>query len=628
MRGLGLPVYLLCFLVIGMAALFLPGIMRPASDKGLGKPTLSGEQRRALDQAEKALLEQRLSEAKQLLDPLRSFQDLRVRLLLAELDGYANPLPADRLAIMEKEVRADRGLSSVFHLARVAELSGDLPRAKSFLQELASTSYLAPDLQVPVQIRLASISAALGDHPLAIKISQGILLTQPGNEEMFQLFLRSLRASKGRVKPDLLLDIADHQHASHLECQSLLTAYLFDAGLKDEGIRRLERCLKLSPNDTSILSQLYVRYRQSKQWDRALDAFQRCLELGHAFPKQAQVAKAAFEAAREASTLGRSKQAFLFLRFALLRDRSLLEGGGEDTFTAISNLIQGEGNAEEKAVLAIFWRFMNGEPREALSAAQKIGPSLKDQVLARDIGVIQKACQGVLSGDEAYKKYLQDLEGARQPTRPVPTTPAVPVASETTTAKPLVASAPVSKPPEEEMPALTGNPRIDNILTEAKSFSHDAGRQRQAADNLVLLQAWELAERLMKRLSERDPADWQARYRLGVIAWHFQRFEEATDHLQETIRLKPDDAKARAKLARVLAQRGDFPQALEEAKTAIAKDPNSSEAHLVMAQVLFNRGRPDEALEEVNKGLAVEFDSTSETFLSLNQLRDEAGRKR
>lgn len=628
MKGLGIALFFLSLLVVGMGALYYPGIQRPIPThppkKGREILKLSAKQEKSLDEANKALLEKRLSDAQRLLEPLRGFSDLRVRLSLAELDGNTQRFSTEQIHALEKEVRADRGLVLVFQLARITERAGDHPRAKAYLQELARVSYLPPALQTPVNTQLASISASLGDHSLVIQITPKLLQAQPASEELLSLFLGSLRASKTKVSPRFLFEIVDRHHGSHFKCQLLLSKYLFDVGLKEEGIRRLEICHTLAPVDTFIMSQLYVFYRQSKQWDRALDMLQRCFDLEHVFPKQAMVAKASFEAAREAAKLQKPQQAFFFLRFALLRDRSLLESGGETTFTAVSDLIQSKGNEEERAVLAVFWRFMNGEPREALSAALSLGPKLKDHLLVRDLGTIQKACKGILEGESAYQRYLQELHVQRKPPPRIAPPPVAVVATLTAVGKPATTTVSIASPTAaSEVLESTGDPKVDAILKEAQVFSENSAFQWQAADRLMLLQAWETAERLMKKRVEQDHKDWQARYRLGVIAFHFQRLEEANEHLSEALRLEPNDGKSRVKLARMMLQRGELPQAYEEAKTALTKDPNLSEAYYVMGQVLFNRGRPDEAIKEIDQGLQLEIDATSETFSLLSTLRAE-----
>ena len=94
------------------------------------------------------------------------------------------------------------------------------------------------------------------------------------------------------------------------------------------------------------------------------------------------------------------------------------------------------------------------------------------------------------------------------------------------------------------------------------------------------------------------------------------KLEEAIDHFQKALQLKPDIAEAHNNLGVVLAKIGKLDEAVEHYQEALQIRPDYAEARINLGNALRTLGKLDEAIEHYQKVLQIKADS----IVILNEL--------
>ena len=90
------------------------------------------------------------------------------------------------------------------------------------------------------------------------------------------------------------------------------------------------------------------------------------------------------------------------------------------------------------------------------------------------------------------------------------------------------------------------------------------------------------------------------RYLLRVAARTTDgKWQEASTHFEEALRLRPQDSLAHESLGMILASQGKWDEAALHLRQAIAISPRLSSAHHNLAVVLMNQGKTQEAEKEL-----------------------------
>jgi protein O-GlcNAc transferase len=128
------------------------------------------------------------------------------------------------------------------------------------------------------------------------------------------------------------------------------------------------------------------------------------------------------------------------------------------------------------------------------------------------------------------------------------------------------------------------------------------------------------AELLCKIIIEKQPANAEALYLLGIISYHLQNYDSAIKYLKRYLRLNTKNADAYLALGMAYQQNGFLDDAITSYRKALNIDPNNSQLYLILGQLLDEKGQLDEAIVcyrktlEVNPGMVDAYNRLGNTL--------------
>ncbi len=106
------------------------------------------------------------------------------------------------------------------------------------------------------------------------------------------------------------------------------------------------------------------------------------------------------------------------------------------------------------------------------------------------------------------------------------------------------------------------------------------------------------AEHVYRMAIDRNPECWPAYTNLGAQFLQEQRFDEALEHCQKALTIKPDVAETQYNLGNCYLAKRDFAAAIPAYEAALRLQPNNARTHSNLAACLVSTGSVERALEQ------------------------------
>ncbi|MBV8215018.1 MAG: tetratricopeptide repeat protein [Verrucomicrobia bacterium] len=159
------------------------------------------------------------------------------------------------------------------------------------------------------------------------------------------------------------------------------------------------------------------------------------------------------------------------------------------------------------------------------------------------------------------------------------------------------------------VPAAAG---ISLALTHAESWQRWTGYTLYLCLLVTLTmlsyaqsQIYKNVETVWQTTISKNPTAWMAHNNLGAVLLKKKQLEDAIDHFNKAIEIKPDEASAFTNLGNALLQKGELGEAIFQYQKAVELKPAAAGLHYNLANALLARGEVDDAIAEYESTLAI-----------------------
>jgi tetratricopeptide (TPR) repeat protein len=122
------------------------------------------------------------------------------------------------------------------------------------------------------------------------------------------------------------------------------------------------------------------------------------------------------------------------------------------------------------------------------------------------------------------------------------------------------------------------------------------------------LHAYRDVETLWRDTLAKNPQTWLAQNNLGVVLVSLGRLQEAKEHYEQALRLKPDYPETHNDLGVVSLREGKLSDAIAECQEALRIQPDFAEAHNNLGNALMGLGRLEDAIGQYQQALRLKPD--------------------
>jgi tetratricopeptide (TPR) repeat protein len=120
--------------------------------------------------------------------------------------------------------------------------------------------------------------------------------------------------------------------------------------------------------------------------------------------------------------------------------------------------------------------------------------------------------------------------------------------------------------------------------------------------------AYKNEETLWRDTLRKNPLSWMTHYHLGHILKRQNKFDEAINHYNTVIRLRPNHAQAHNSLGMIYQSQGKLNEAIDYYRKAVQLDPNCFEAYNNLGYALQLQNKFSEAVDCYHRALEIKPD--------------------
>lgn len=494
-------------------------------------------------------------------------------------DAYVEQGKYDEAVIEFKNVlQIDPEHAGAHEALSLAYLETEKPREAYW--EMSETVRLAPK-NVEARLRYGTVSAAIGEHDVALEQAEAVLAIDPESAPAF-----ILRAQGREAKEDYEGTEADFKAAIEADPKGpayrfLYSGFLERRGRFDEAEKQLRDLVAIEESYIAYSSLARLVARSTERDAEAETLLRKTVELAQTAPLEAEKRNPKEKAGAATSLIPN------FLREESVQSSYLLLSAFHFTRghfdQAISTLEEGVTHSKSKIELIYQMARLHrleGHLDEEAALIRRATEEAPDSL----------AAQLVLS---LYLSQQNDLEGALAAARKAVEIDPENRGAQLREAELLVDIGFKRKEPEtmdKGRKIVDGilekdpdNPEANFVNAKIKLTDNDAAAAKESLE--TVLQA---------------KPDWaQARFVLGSTLVASGDYARARVELARAVELDPQLLDARKLLAKVHAQLGEHEFAIEQGRAYLAQRPDDGDVRIVVGQSLIRVGRGEEAYKEV-----------------------------
>lgn len=519
-------------------------------------------------------------------------------LLAGSLGGCAND--ADRIAsFMENgEAYVEKGQydEAVIEFKNVLQINPEHAGAHEALSlayletekpreaywEMSETVRLDPK-NVEARLRYGTVSAAIGEHDVALEQAEAVLALDPKSAPAF-----ILRAQGRESKEDYEGAEADYKAAVDAAPNGAAFRFLYASFLERRGrFDEAEKALR----DLVAIEESYIAYSSlarlvSRSTERDAEAeslLKKTVELAQKAPTEAPKQKVKLESGAETSLIPN------FLREEAVQSSYLLLSAFHFTRGRFDQAIATleEGVTHSKSKIELIYQMarlhrLEGHRDQEAALIRRATEEAPDSLAAQLVLSLYLSQENDLDGALAAARKAVEIEPGNRGAQLREAELLVDIGFKRKDAEAMdkgrkIVDAILEKEPD--------NPEANFVNAKIKLTDNDAAAAKQSLE--TVLQA---------------KPDWaQARFVLGSTLVASGEYARARVELARAVELDPQLLDARKLLAKVHAQLGEHEFAIEQGRAYLAQRPDDGDVRIVVGQSLIRVGRGEEAYQEVEK---------------------------
>ena len=580
MDGIKLPIFLLVVVLLLGVYLFNPFAVpdpasRPQTTPGkTAEPVKTAEE--TVESARAAFEKTDYNKVIALLEPHKGSAEFDIQRMLGY--SYAGIKSFDPAIVAFEKALEQRKVPEIgYSLAYLYEITGRVMVARMLYEDLRAAK-LPPKMERAVYEGLARTSAFENDAKLTLKYNSELIKKYPDSPEGYVALIKLFRHLGHTRDLPTLVKAGDMHQLENFDYNFWLGTIYFDTGNFDEALKRFQRCIKLTPDNSTPYYYSYRILKRQKNIEQALQELEKYHRLNPLLPH------IFFEAAIDAKNENKLPLAYKFLRSALTMDRILLGRDDKGAMTAIERMVKAKGTELEKKFLTAFINYINGDYKIAREQVIHLTSSLKGTEFEDDARRILRECDLLEMQDESYNEHLRELRRQKE----------------------LENAARL-----QEMTVTTDiddETEADLIKRKAMMNPNDLRLQYTAGLKLARMGNIADAKRFLDSAIRLNPNILEPNYSMAKILIHEENLAEARSYIDRALKINPNNSQTLSISADLYLRNQDFSRAKSHAEGALKANPNNGEARLVLAQLCTKNGDTRGAIQQINQGLEVERD--------------------